>query len=78
MIYNVFIHHHVRSCWGLPLPLLRTKLSREGRKLCHWVKPKTVAEMAGASAIPGILELVQRVEFTASYGRKFNIKLGSL
>lgn len=60
MIYHVFIHHHLRCCWSLHLPLLRTELSREGRKLCHWVKQNTVAEMAGASAIPGILELVQR------------------
>lgn len=51
---------------------------QEKAENCHWVKPNTVAEMAGASAIRGILELVQQVEFTASYSRKFNIKLGSL
>lgn len=77
MIYNIFIHHHLRCCWGLHQLLLRTELSRESRKPCHWVKQTPWQRWLEPLQSLVFWSSYSRVEFTASYSRKFNIKLGS-
>lgn len=77
MIYNVFIHHHLRCCWGLHQLLLERNYQEKAEN--HVTELNKTPWQRWLEPLQSLVfwSSYSRVEFTASYSRKFNIKLGS-